>query len=205
MAQALGATGLILAGGRGRRMGGADKSFLTLAGRPLISHVIARARPQVGRLIINANADHARFAEFALPVVSDCVPGYLGPLAGVLAGLAWCKQNTPEAKWLATFPNDSPFFPDDLVKRLIRAAQDSGALIASAVSRGQHHPVFAVWSAALDASAEEIFVRRQVRRVDAGQALFANVRVDFTVPGRDPFFNINTPEDLAAAEKLLAR
>jgi molybdopterin-guanine dinucleotide biosynthesis protein A len=197
-------TGLILAGGQGRRMGGADKSFLTLAGRPLIAHVIARARSQVDHLLINANADTARFSAFGLPVVADCVPGFQGPLAGIFAGLAWSRQNHPDAVWLATFPNDSPFFPADLVARLIAAARQSGALVASATSAGQHHPVFAVWSTAIDMTPKEIFDQRQSHRVDAGLALFPHTQVAFDVADYDPFFNVNTPEDLAMAERLMA-
>jgi molybdopterin-guanine dinucleotide biosynthesis protein A len=197
--------GIILAGGRGRRMGGADKSFLSLAGRPLLAHVIARAKPQVDRLIINANADRGAFEAFGLPVVPDCAPGFLGPLAGILAGLAWTKSHHPEAEWLATFPNDCPFFPETLVARLIAATREEKALVASAVSAGRHHPVFAVWSTAIRATPKEIFEERGVRRVDAGLALFANTKVEFAVRDVDPFFNVNTPEDLAAAESLIAR
>ncbi len=198
-------TGIILAGGRGRRMGGADKSFLSLAGRPLLAHVIARAKPQVDHLIINANADRARFEEFGLPVVPDCVPGFLGPLAGILAGLAWAKSHHPESEWLATFPNDSPFFPETLVARLIAAAREEKALVASAVSAGQHYPVFAVWSTAIRVTPKEIFEEKGLRRVDAGLALFPNTKVEFAVHDFDPFFNVNTPEDLAVAERLIAR
>jgi molybdopterin-guanine dinucleotide biosynthesis protein A len=198
-------TGIILAGGRGLRLGGANKSFLKLAGRPLLAHVIARAKPQVDALIVNANTDHDAFAAFGLPVVPDCMPGFLGPLAGILAGLAWTKSNHPEAEWLATFPNDCPFFPEDLVARLIAAARAEKALVASAASAGRHHPVFAVWSTAIHATPEEIFKEKGVRRVDAGLALFSNTKVEFRVQGVDPFFNVNTPEDLAAAERLVSR
>lgn len=197
--------GIVLAGGRGRRMGGADKSFLTLAGRPLLAHVIARAQPQVDRLIINANADRTRFKEFGLPVVPDCVPGFLGPLAGILAGLSWSKSNCPKAEWLATFPNDCPFFPETMVARLIAAARNEKTLVASAVSAGRHHPVFAVWSTTIGATPKEIFETKQVRRVDAGLALFSNTQVEFAVQDVDPFFNVNAPEDLALAEQLVAR
>lgn len=204
MAESARVTGLILAGGQGRRMGGADKSFLMLAGRSLIAHVIARARPQVDHLLINSNGDTARFLQFNVPVIPDCVPGFQGPLAGIFAALAWSRQNHPNAAWLATFPNDSPFFPADLVARLIDAARERGARVASATSAGQHHPVFAVWSTAIDMTPEEIFDQRQIHRVDAGLALFPNTQVAFDVADYDPFFNVNTPEDLTMAERLMA-
>ena len=198
-------TGVILAGGRGRRMGGADKSFVTLGGQTLLERVIARAKPQVDQLLISANADIPRFEAFGLVVIQDRVPGFLGPLAGILTALAWSKENHPKAEWLATFPNDSPFFPPDLVSRLIAAARESGTLIASVVSAGRHHPVFAVWSKDVPASPDDILEKSPVRRVDAGIDLFPNVKVDFSSKDFDPFFNVNTPADLAAAERLLAR
>jgi molybdopterin-guanine dinucleotide biosynthesis protein A len=133
------------------------------------------------------------------------VPGFLGPLAGILAGLAWTKSNHPEAEWLATFPNDCPFFPETLVACLIAAARAEKALVASAVSAGRHHPVFAVWSTDIRATPKEIFEERGVRRVDAALALFPNTKVEFAVGDIDPFFNVNTPEDLASAERFIAR
>lgn len=198
------ATGLVLAGGRGRRMGGAEKSFIPLCGRTLIEHVIARAAPQVDRLLINANADDPRYAALGLPVVRDCVPGFQGPLAGILAGLAWSQEHAPEAQWLATFPNDSPLFPRDLVMRLVTAARERRALVASVVSAGRHHPVFAVWSTAIRITPEELFETRRIRRVDAGLALFPSTTLNFPAATPDPFFNVNTKEDLALVERLLA-
>ena len=124
--------GVILAGGRARRMGGGDKGLQALAGQPLIAHVIARGGPQVAALAINANGDPARFADFALPVVQDSVSGFAGPLAGVLAGLDWAAEAAPDCDWLATFACDAPFFPEDLVGRLSAEVRAAGADLACA-------------------------------------------------------------------------
>jgi molybdopterin-guanine dinucleotide biosynthesis protein A len=196
--------GLILAGGRARRMGGADKAFLTLGGETLIERAIARARPQVEGLLINANAELSRFAAFGFPVIEDRIGGFLGPLAGILAGLEWLRANRPEARWLASFACDCPFFPADMVKELIAKGEAAHASVAVAASDGRHHPVFAVWRPAIAATSESILGERGLRKMDDFVALFPNVQVVFRSDPVDPFFNINTPGDLARAEALLA-
>ena len=113
--------GVILAGGLSRRMGGGDKCLRPLAGRPILAHIIARVRPQVGPLLLNANGDPARFADFGLPVAADVVEGHAGPLAGVLTGLEWAARNAPGCRWLASFACDAPFLSRDLVARLLKA------------------------------------------------------------------------------------
>jgi molybdopterin-guanine dinucleotide biosynthesis protein A len=198
-------TGVILAGGRGRRMGGVDKAFLTLGGETLLGRTIARARPQVSGLVINANSDPTRYAEFLLPTVPDSIGGYLGPIAGILSGLEWLRANRPDAKWLASFACDCPFFPLDLEERLIAAATHEGASVALAASGGRHHPVFAVWRADLPVTSEGVLRDQGLRKMDDFVALFPNTRVEFAADPIDPFFNINTPDDLARAEAMLAR
>jgi len=196
--------GLILAGGQARRMGGADKAFLKLGGETLIERAIARARPQTGELIINANGDLARFAPLGCEMIPDRIGGFLGPLAGILSGFEWMRANRPNTRWLASFACDCPFFPTDMVERLTEQAQSRGVTIAIAASGERHHPVFAVWSASLPVTSESVLRGQGLRKMDDFVAGFPNARVVFPSASVDPFFNINTPDDLARAEKILS-
>ena len=126
-------------------MNGADKPMLKLAGKTLMQHVLVRATPQVDELLINANGDIGRFAGFGRTLVPDSVANYPGPLAGILAGFEWTKQNRPHAQWLVSFACDCPFLPDNLVDRLIAAANASHVPVSIAASAKRHHPVFAAW------------------------------------------------------------
>src|SRR5690349_23217899 len=137
--------GVLLAGGLSRRMGGGDKCLRMLGGRPILEHIVERARPQVAALALNANGDPGRFAAFGLPVVADGIPDFAGPLAGVLAGLDWAAAQVPGAAWVASFAGDAPFLPCDLVARLHEAIAGDGADLACARSAGQAHPVFGLW------------------------------------------------------------
>ena len=193
--------GAVLAGGRSRRMGGVDKALLDLAGRPLIAHVIERLRPQVGALVISANGDPARFASLALPVVADTFPDRRGPLAGILAAMRWCASNTSEVRFVAIAPADAPFLPDDLVERLVEVA-DGG--IAVAASLGRLHPVFGVFPVAFADRLEEHLRSASSLAVVDWLATQRVATVAFS-GDPDPFLNINTPEDLLAAETILSR
>ncbi len=195
--------GVLLAGGRARRMGGGDKCLLPLAGRPLLEHVILRARPQVAALVLNANGDPARFAAFGLPVVADTIEGFAGPLAGVLAGLDWASAEVPDAGWIATFATDTPFFPQDLVARLAGAVAGDAADLACAASGGRAHPVFGLWPLALRDDLERLMREEGLRKIDRFTARYRLATVDWPVEGVDPFFNVNRAEDLEAAEALL--
>jgi len=193
--------GVILAGGQARRMGGGDKGLLVLGGCTLLDRVIDRLGPQVDRLALNANGDPARFAEYGLPVLADPLAGHPGPLAGVLAGLDWAAGQG--FSQIVTAAADTPFFPTDLAAGLARAAEAAGTPIALAATREDgrlvRHPTFGLWPVTL--------------RMDLREALAAGLRkvVDWTdihgaadalFPAGD-FFNINTPEDLAAARQRL--
>ncbi|MGB8276224.1 MAG: molybdenum cofactor guanylyltransferase MobA [Alphaproteobacteria bacterium] len=197
--------GLILAGGQSRRMGGSDKSLRTLGGRPLLGHVIARAKPQVEILLINANGDPSRFAAFGLPVVADAVEGFAGPLAGVLTGLEWAGKHAPDCPWVATFATDAPFFPSDVVARLMAAAQTQRADVALAASGGRKHPVFGLWPVRLAPDLRAALVGEGVRKVEDWTSRHRVAVADWPIEPFDPFFNANRPEDLAEAERLLAR
>ena len=193
--------GLLLAGGLGRRMGGGLKGMALLDGRPLLVHAAARAAPQVTRLAVNANAPAEEFAELGLPVLPDPVTGFVGPLAGVLAGMLWAREGG--YGWIASFPCDAPFFPETLVRDL--AAEADSADIVTATSGGQRHPVFALWAVRLADDLHRALAEEGLRKVDRWTARHRMADIEFPVPPEgDPFFNINTPEDLAAAEARLA-
>ena len=199
--------GLLLAGGRARRMrraGGGDKCLLKLGGRTLLDRVIERAAPQVERLVLNANGDPERFGPIGLPVVADSVGAGLGPLAGVLAGLDWAAEQVPGAGHLASFATDTPFFPLDLVPRLYLEIE-RGAELACARSGGRLQPVFGIWPVALRRELRRALTEEGVRKVDRWTAGYRLAVVDFPVEPFDPFFNLNEPSDLASAEELLAR
>jgi molybdopterin-guanine dinucleotide biosynthesis protein A len=201
-------TGVILAGGQSRRMGGGDKGLLDLSGRPMLAHAIERLAPQVGRLVLNANGDPTRFAAFGLPVVADMVADFAGPLAGVLAGMRWSLANAPAARWIVTAAGDAPLLPRDLVARCLAALRDRSGAIALAQSAGELHPVIGLWPVGLadDLQAE---LAAGVRKVLAWTDRHGTVPVPFAfvrVGGRDidPFYNANTPAELDALRALLA-
>ena len=197
--------GVLLAGGLSRRMGGGDKCLRPLAGRSILARIIERVRPQVDGLLLNANGDAARFAAYGLPVRSDVVADFPGPLAGVLTGMAWARECMPQASWLASFASDAPFLPRDLVARLGAARAANAAEIACARSGGQSHPVFALWPLALMDDLRRALVEEGIRKVDVWTKHYKLVEVEFACEPVDPFFNTNRPEDLAAAELLLPR
>ncbi|RVT87261.1 molybdenum cofactor guanylyltransferase MobA [Rhodobacteraceae bacterium CCMM004] len=195
--------GVILAGGQARRMGGGDKGRTLVAGRSLIDRVVDRLAPQVAGLALNANGDPTRFADLGLPVLPDSVGGHPGPLAGVLAGLDWAAGQGAAA--IVTAAADTPFFPEDLAARLTAAAQAADTPIALAATpdpvRGTvRHPTFGLWPVALRDDLRAALadgVRKVVLWTDRHGAATAL----FDAPG-EPFFNVNTPEDLARAEAL---
>jgi molybdopterin-guanine dinucleotide biosynthesis protein A len=202
-------TGVILAGGQSRRMGGGDKGLLDLAGKTMLARVIERIEFQVGRVIINANGDPARFERYGLPVVADTIHGFAGPLAGVLAGMRWSATQMPNARWIATVSSDAPFLPRDLVARLGAAVADAPMSIALAQSGGTLHPVIGLWPVAL-ADDLERQLDDGVRKVLQWTDRYGTVPVGFEfvkIGARmvDPFFNANTPGELAEANALLAK
>ena len=197
--------GVLLAGGLARRMGGGDKCLRLLAGRPILTHVIERLRPQVSGLVINANGDPARFADFALPVVADVIEGYAGPLAGVLSGMTWAREHVPDCSHIVTVPTDAPFLPHDLVARFRTALKDEGTALACAASGGRAHPVFGLWPVGLRDDLRQAMEQEAIRKVDIWTARHGLSVVEWSNALRDPFFNANRPEDLAQAEEMLAR
>ena len=196
--------GVLLAGGLARRMGGGDKPMRQIGGRTILDRVIARLKPQCDGLLLNANGDPARFAAFGLPVIPDGVADFPGPLAGILAGLDWAAANRPEVKWLLSAAADCPFLPRDLVARLVAALHEENAELAVAASDDQSHPVIGLWSVALREQLRHALVVEDVRKIDRWTARYRLATVTWPVEPLDPFFNANTMDDIAEADRLAA-
>jgi molybdopterin-guanine dinucleotide biosynthesis protein A len=194
--------GVLLAGGLARRMGGGDKPMRTIGGRTILDRVIARLKPQCDGLILNANGDPARFPAFGLPVVADTVQDFPGPLAGILAALDWTAANRPDVAWILSAAADCPFLPRDLVARLQQARIEQDAQLAVAASAGQTHPVIGLWSVALRKELRDALVVEDVRKIDRWTARYKLATVTWPTEPLDPFFNANTMDDIAEAERL---
>ena len=202
--------GVILAGGLATRMGGGDKGRLEIDGQSLLSRVRDRLAPQVAGLALNANGDASRFGDLDLPVVTDSIEGFAGPLAGVLAGLDWAAEQGAEA--IVTAAADTPFFPTDLVQRLMTAAEGQAHPLVMATTprtgdelksgggtRVNRHPTFGLWPVSLrdDLRAE---LQNGLRKVVLWTDKHGGRETLFPSTPFDPFFNVNTPEDLEQAK-----
>lgn len=196
--------GVLLAGGLARRMGGGDKPLRLVAGRPILERVVERLEPQCAALILNANGDPARFAHLGLPVVADEVPGFAGPLAGILAALDWTAENRPDIGWVASAAADSPFLPHDFVSRLHVAREAAHTPLACAESGGRAHPVNALWPVTLREDLRRAVVVEDLRKIDRWTAQHGVALAGWPTEPIDPFFNANAPEDIAEAERLLS-
>lgn len=194
---------VLLAGGLSRRMGGQDKMLRDLGGKSILARVVARIKSQADRLLLNANGDAARFADFGLPVAADVIEGHPGPLAGVLTGMEWARANAPDCPWVMTAPTDAPFLPRDLVQRLLAAVKSEGADMVCASSGGRHHPVCGLWPVRLAGELRRAMLEEDIRKVDIWTARYRLAVVDWPTEPVDPFFNANRPEDLAEAERIL--
>ena len=194
--------GVILAGGLARRMGGGDKTMRAIAGRPILDHVIERLAPQCASLILNANGDPARFGPWGLPVVPDDVPDFAGPLAGVLAALDWTALHHPAIEWVVSVAGDCPFLPRDLVMRMQAERAQMQAELAVAASGDQSHPVVGLWKVSLREALRHALVVEECRKIDRWTARYSLVTTRWPVTPVDPFFNANTPDDVAEAEAL---
>jgi molybdenum cofactor guanylyltransferase len=196
--------GILLAGGLARRMGGGDKPMRKLGGRTILERVVDRLRPQCDGLVLNANGDPARFASFDLSVIADTVADHPGPLAGILAGLDWTATHRPDIAWVLSAAADCPFLPRDLVERLHRARIEKNAQLAFAASGGQTHHVIGLWNVALREELRHALVRENIRKVESWTARYAVATAVWPTEPLDPFFNANTIDDLAQAERLAA-
>ncbi len=199
-------TGLILAGGRGQRMGGIDKGLQPFCGRPMVQAVLERLRPQVDTVLVNANQNLERYAALGYPVLADLIDGHAGPLAGLQAGLAWCaaagagatlRAVAPDA--LLTVPCDSPRLPTDLARRLAAPLADRAIDLSVAVAQGREQPVFALVRTGLAAHLQA-FLEGGGRRIDAWYGTLRVARVSFDDEA-DAFANVNTLAELALLER----
>lgn len=193
---------VILAGGKATRMGGGDKPLKVLKGVPILSHVLARVARNGRSLVLNANGEAQRFAGFGLPVVADAESDFPGPLAGILAGLDWAAEQGITGDVLSV-PGDCPFIPHDLAERLDAARQAAGLPLACAGSGGWTHPVIGLWPVRLREELRMAMAEGE-RKIDRFTARFGCATAEWPVEPFDPFFNVNTPDELAEAERLAA-
>jgi molybdenum cofactor guanylyltransferase len=197
--------GLVLAGGQARRMGGGDKASLKVGGKTILERVLARLTPYCAPIILNANGDPARFSHYGLAFVADSVPDFAGPLAGILAGLDWTAKNAPKIEWLASVPGDCPFLPKDLVPRLHAARIAEKKPLACARSGEWRHPVVGLWPVSLRDDLRRGLTVEGLHKIEAWTGRHGVALAAWPDRPVDPFFNVNTPEDLAKAEEIAAR
>lgn len=196
--------GVILAGGLASRLGGGDKGLKAIGGRSILERVASRIGPQVGRLVINANGDPARFIDFGLPVIADDLPDRPGPLAGILAAMDHAAGMT-RCDMVLSVAADCPFLPADLATRLGLAKEQSSARVAVARSGGFAQPTIALWDISLRQDLRRALVDEGLRKIDRFTARYLVAEAEWPVDPFDPFFNANTPEDLVLADTIAAR
>jgi len=197
--------GLVLAGGLARRMGGGDKALIKIGNETILQRALDRLKPRVSDIVLNANGDPARFSSFGLPVVADSVPDFAGPLAGILAGLDWVAANKPSTEWVVSVPGDCPFLPRDLVAKLHEARTREGKALACAHSGDWRHPVVGLWQVALREDLRRAITVEDLRKIEVWTARHGVALANWPVEPVDPFFNVNTPEDVAKATALAAQ
>jgi molybdopterin-guanine dinucleotide biosynthesis protein A len=194
--------GLVLAGGLARRMGGGDKARIAIGGVSILDRVLATLSAQCTGIIINANGDPKRFADTGLTVVPDSVPDFVGPLAGILAGLDWLAAQHNGVEWMVSVPGDCPFLPDDLVEKLHQARRAAGTPLACARSGEWRHPVVGLWPLALREDLRKALVEEGLRKIEILTARHSVAIADWPDQPIDPFFNVNTPEDAERATRV---
>ena len=196
--------GAILAGGQSKRMG-KDKLFLELNNKKLIEHTLDKVKKYLKKIIIITNQDNEFFFKNNLTTVKDCVEGQLGPLVGILTAMKWAKENLSKCSWIATFPCDTPFFPESIIKSFIEESKKKESLILCASSHGRKHNIFGLWSLDLYDKLKDDLINKKVRKVQDWTEKNKIKNLEFTFKDYDPFFNINTEEDLEFAKKLSKR
>lgn len=193
--------GAILAGGQSKRMG-KDKLFLELNNKKLIEHTIDKVKKYLKKIIIITNQDNEFFFKNNLTTVKDCVEGQLGPLVGILTAMKWAKENLSKCSWIATFPCDTPFFPESVIKNFIEESEKKESLILCASSHGRKHNIFGLWSLDLYDKLKDDLINKKVRKVQDWTEKNKIKNLEFKFKDYDPFFNINTEEDLEFAKIL---
>ena len=193
--------GAILAGGQSKRMG-KDKLFLEFNNKKLIEYTIDKVKKYLKKIIIITNQDNEFFSKNNLTTVKDCIEGQLGPLVGILTAMKWAKENLSKCSWIATFPCDTPFFPESIIKRFIEESEKKESLILCASSHGRKHNIFGLWSLDLYEKLKDDLINKKVRKVQDWTEKNKIKNLEFKFKDYDPFFNINTEEDLEFAKKL---
>tara|TARA_B100001250_G_scaffold57838_1_gene44866 strand:- start:957 stop:1571 length:615 start_codon:yes stop_codon:yes gene_type:complete len=193
--------GAILAGGKSERMG-KDKHFLELNNIKLIDYTIKKVNKHLEHLIIVTNQENEFFTKNNLITVKDCIDGQLGPLVGILTAMKWARENLPNCTWIATFPCDTPFFPEDVILKFIEESKKKKSLILCASSHGRRHNIFGLWSLDLYEKLYNDLVKNKIRKVQDWTKANNIKNLEFTFKDYDPFFNINTLEDLEFAKKI---
>ena len=193
--------GAILAGGQSKRMG-KDKLFLEFNNKKLIEHTIDKVKKYLKRVIIITNQDNEFFSKNNLTTVKDCIEGQLGPLIGILTAMKWAKENLSKCSWIATFPCDTPFFPESIIESFIKESEKKESLILCASSHGRKHNIFGLWSLDLYDKLKDDLINKKVRKVQDWTEKNKIKNLEFKFKDYDPFFNINTEEDFEFAKKL---
>jgi molybdopterin-guanine dinucleotide biosynthesis protein A len=193
--------GAVLAGGKSKRMK-EDKLFLNLNSKTLIEHTINKVKKHFKQLIIITNNKNEFFAKNNLITVKDCIEGQLGPLVGILTAMKWAKENSPKCSWIASFPCDTPFFPESIISKFIEESKKKESLILCASSHGRQHNIFGLWSTDLHDKLYNDLVNNKIRKVQDWTKANNIKNLEFEFKDYDPFFNINTSEDLEFAKKL---
>ena len=196
--------GAILAGGQSRRMG-KDKLFLMLDNKKLIEHTIDKVKKYLKQIIIVTNQSNEFFVKNNLITVKDCIEGQLGPLVGILTAMKWAKENSNKYSWVATFPCDTPFFPESIIRSFIKESEKKDSLLLSASSHGRKHNIFGLWSLDLYDKLKDDLVNKKIRKVQDWIEKNKIKNLEFEFKDYDPFFNINTKEDLEFAKKLIKK
>jgi molybdopterin-guanine dinucleotide biosynthesis protein A len=193
--------GAILAGGQSKRMG-KDKLFLELNNKKLIEHTIDKVKKYLKEVIIVTSQENEFFSKNNLTTVKDCIKGQLGPLVGILTAMKWAKENLTNCSWIATFPCDTPFFPESIIKDFIKESKKRESLILCASSHGRKHNIFGLWSLDLYDKLREDLINAKIRKVQDWTEKNKIKNLEFKFKDYDPFFNINTLDDLKFAKKL---
>jgi len=193
--------GAILAGGQSKRMG-KDKLFLELNNKKLIEHTVDKVKKYLKKVVIITNKENEFFLKNNLITVKDCIEGQLGPLVGILTAMKWAKENLKQCSWIATFPCDTPFFPESIIKIFIEESKKKESLIFCANSHGRSHNIFGLWSIDLYDKLKDDLINKKIRKVQDWTEKNKIKNLEFKFEDYDPFFNINTNEDLEFAKKL---
>jgi len=193
--------GAILAGGQSKRMG-KDKLFLEFNNKKLIEYTIEKVKKNLGKVIIITNNENEFFSKNNLITVKDCIEGQLGPLVGILTAMKWAKENLDKCSWIATFPCDTPFFPESIIKSFIEESKKKESLILCASSHGRKHNIFGLWSLDLYDKLKNDLINKKIRKVQDWTKRNKIKNLEFKFKNYDPFFNINTEKDLEVAKKL---